>query len=104
MPTLVLSISGARGIVGDGLDDAVAMRLARAFAGVVGQGTVIIGRDSRPSGPQLGAAACSALEASGCLFQRLSIPVQTKETGLRRQREKQGFRVTASSNWCNGKS
>jgi phosphomannomutase len=66
MPTLVLSVSGARGIVGDGLDEGVAYRLARAFASVAGGGPILLGRDPRPSGPALARAAAAGLLDGGC--------------------------------------
>jgi phosphomannomutase len=66
MPTLVLSVSGARGIVGDGLDEGVAYRLARAFVSVTGGGPILLGRDPRPSGPALARAAAAGLLEGGC--------------------------------------
>ncbi len=44
--TLKISISGARGIVGDSLTPQLAAALAQAFGTYVGGGPVLIGRDT----------------------------------------------------------
>jgi phosphomannomutase len=48
--TLKIGISGIRGIYGESLTDKVAMDFARAFAIYICKGTVVVGRDTRPSG------------------------------------------------------
>ncbi len=99
MPTLILSVSGARGIVGDGLDKQVARRLARAFAGVVGPGKVLIGRDSRPSGPLLARAAGVGLEQGGCWSEDLGIvPTPTVQVAVEHSDACGGVIITASHN------
>lgn len=99
MPTLILSVSGARGIVGDGLDEEVALRLARAFAAVVGPGKVLIGRDSRPSGPVLALAAAMGLEQRGCWSQDLGIvPTPTVQVAVEHSDACGGVIITASHN------
>lgn len=99
MSTLMLSVSGARGIVGDGLDGAVAARLAGAFGRIVGAGAVVIGRDSRPSGPALAAAATAALEPLGCTIVDLGIvPTPTVQVAVETLAARGGIIVTASHN------
>lgn len=99
MPTLVLSVSGARGIVGDGLDGAVARRLARAFAGVVGPGEILLGRDSRPSGPKLARAAASGLRSGGCRVRDLGIvTTPTVQVAVEGGGAAGGIIITASHN------
>jgi len=48
--TLKISISGVRGISGDSLTDKVVADFSKAFALYIKKGTIVIGRDSRPSG------------------------------------------------------
>ncbi len=66
MAPLIVSISGIRGIIGDGLGPQEAVRFALAFGTVLEGGTVILGRDSRPSGPMLADAIRAGLHATGC--------------------------------------
>ena len=48
--TLKLSISGARGIVGESLTPDVLESVLRAYANFVSKGKILLGRDTRPSG------------------------------------------------------
>ena len=99
MPTLILSVSGARGIVGDGLDEGVVRRLTTAFALTVRPRRIVLGRDSRPSGRLLGAAAAVALEAAGCRVVDLGIvPTPTVQVAVETHRADGGIVVTASHN------
>jgi len=64
--TLMISVAGVRGIVGESLDPAVIARLAAAFARELpGEGPVVIGRDARVTGPMVRLAACAGLNAAG---------------------------------------
>jgi phosphomannomutase len=65
VPTLVLSISGARGIVGDGLDVTTVTKLSGSLCTLLGPGRIVLGRDSRPSGGHLAEAVRSALRGVG---------------------------------------
>src|SRR5881275_2092735 len=75
MEALMLGVSGLRGTVGGTLTPAVVQQLAAAFAVWLKetrtprdgrrQFKVVIGRDSRPSGPWVRDAAVAALSASG---------------------------------------
>ncbi|MGC8559858.1 MAG: phosphoglucosamine mutase, partial [Phycisphaerae bacterium] len=55
MAELIISVSGVRGIIGDSLTGQVAFDFGRTLAGYlrrsVQQPTIVIGRDSRRSGP-----------------------------------------------------
>src|SRR5437762_11803265 len=62
---LVISVSGARGVVGDGLTPDLVTRLAAAHATFCGGGPIAIGRDSRISGPLVLAAAACGVRAVG---------------------------------------
>ncbi|HYK81800.1 MAG TPA: hypothetical protein VEU55_01530 [Gemmatimonadales bacterium] len=66
--TLMVGVSGVRGLVGQDLTPEVVTRWAAAFgrwAGRRGPG-VVVGRDSRQSGPSFAAAARAGLGAVGC--------------------------------------
>ena len=47
---LMVSTSGIRGVVGAGLEPDMVTRYAAAFGTHLKKGTVVLGRDSRPSG------------------------------------------------------
>ena len=66
MAKLIVSISGIRGIVGDGLGPREAVRFGLAFGTHLGGGTVVLGRDSRPSGVMFVSALRAGLTATGC--------------------------------------
>ena len=68
---LMLSVSGARGIVGVTMTPAVAERYAAAWgthlrSQTEGEVRIVLGRDPRPSGAELVAAARCGLQAAGC--------------------------------------
>ena len=67
---LMVGVSGVRGRVGDGLTPEVITHFAAAFGAYVlrnGPGkTVVLGRDSRVSGPMFARAATAALQSVGC--------------------------------------
>ena len=66
MSQLIISVSGVRGIMGDGLDVGVADRLARAFGSKLGKaGRIVLGRDGRGSGVKLAGAVAKALSEMG---------------------------------------
>lgn len=53
MSVLMRSVSGIRGVVGEGLTPDVLLRHVKAFLEITGARKVVIGRDSRPTGPQV---------------------------------------------------
>jgi len=61
----IISVSGLRGIVGDSLTPEIALRYARAFAAELAEGSIVITRDGRASGPMLSAELCRGLTAAG---------------------------------------
>jgi phosphomannomutase len=62
---LMASVSGVRGIVGSGMNPEVAVRFTAAFASRCSGGLVVVGRDTRASGPLLASAVFSALQFKG---------------------------------------
>ena len=72
MSTLMLSVSGCRGVVGETLTPEVAARFAGAFASVLRELAagrrvcVVVGRDGRRGGEMIHSAAVAGLLAGGC--------------------------------------
>ncbi len=68
--SLIISVSGIRGIVGQGLTPDVVARYAAAHGAerraATGLNTIVVGRDSRISGPMLQTAAMAGLQSVGC--------------------------------------
>jgi phosphomannomutase len=64
--TLMMTVSGTRGIIGETMTPTLAAELGAAFGAQLGGGKVVIGRDSRPSGPMVLAGVTSGLLATGC--------------------------------------
>jgi len=63
---LIVGISSIRGVVGERLQPSLAADFAASFGGYVGKGTVLVARDTRPSGIMLEHAVISGLLSAGC--------------------------------------
>ena len=64
--TLMISVAGVRGIVGETLDPAVVARFSAAFARALpDKGAVVLGRAARISGPVMRLAAAAGVNAAG---------------------------------------
>ena len=50
---LIVGISSIRGVIGERLQPSLAADFASSFGGYVGKGTVLVARDTRPSGIML---------------------------------------------------
>jgi phosphomannomutase len=70
---LMRSVSGVRGIVGEGLTPPVLASHVHAFVQAVGKGKVLVGRDTRDSGPLVEQVVCATLAMSGCTAVRLGV-------------------------------
>lgn len=93
------SVSGARGIVGDGLDPKLALELTAAFTGVLPAGPVVLGRDSRTSGPALRRAVIAALTGCGREVVDLGVcPTPTVQLAVEWLQAAGGVVITASHN------
>ncbi|MGI9189843.1 MAG: phosphoglucosamine mutase [Longimicrobiaceae bacterium] len=97
----MVSVSGVRGRVGDGLTPEVIARFAAAFgayAGGVGA-RVVIGRDSRTSGPMFVRAATAALQSVGCdVIDVGMVPTPTVQLAVEHHGAAGGLAITASHN------
>lgn len=102
---LMLSVSGARGLIGQTMTPAVAADFAAAFGSFVkassGQAkpTMCVGRDSRPSGEMIASAAIAGLISVGCKVIDLGV-VTTPSVAVMigRHRASGGMVITASHN------
>lgn len=102
---LILSVSGARGIVGRSMTPDVAARFAAAFGSFLkartgaDQPLVCVGRDSRRSGDMLQRAAIAGLSAVGCRVIDLGIvATPTVSVMVDHCRALAGLIITASHN------
>ncbi|TWU14806.1 Phosphomannomutase/phosphoglucomutase [Symmachiella macrocystis] len=66
MTQRILSISGLRGVVGDGLDPEFLVNFAAALGTMCEGGTIVLSRDGRATGVMVKHAVMSALLATGC--------------------------------------
>jgi phosphomannomutase len=96
---LKIGVSGIRGVVGEFLTPALACQFAQAFGTYVGAGRVVVGRDTRSSGPMLEHAVICGLLAAGCEVVELGIlPTPTIQMYVAATRASGGVAVTASHN------
>ncbi len=99
IPTLKISISGVRGVVGESLTPTLLVRFAQAFGTYTGPGVIVVGRDTRTSGEMVRQAVVAGLLSSGCRVLDLDIcPVPTVQLLVRERRARGGICITASHN------
>ncbi len=99
IPSLKISISGVRGIVGESLTPGLLTRFAQAFGTYVGSGRVVVGRDTRTSGEMVRQAVVSGLLSAGCRVTDAGVcPTPTVQLLVRRLRARGGIAITASHN------
>ena len=96
---LKIGVSGIRGVVGEFLTPALACQFAQAFGTYVGAGRVVVGRDTRASGPMLQHAVTCGLLAAGCEVLDVGIlPTPTIQIYVAASKASGGLAVTASHN------
>src|SRR5256884_217505 len=108
--TLMVGVSGVRGIVGKDLTPEVVTRWARAFGTWVrengkretgnGKGSaVVVGRDARESGPAFVAAVTTGLTLVGCdVIDVGLVPTPTVQLAVEHHHAGGGIAITASHN------
>jgi phosphomannomutase len=105
--TLIVSISGIRGIFGDGLDPSGLVKYAGAFgtwcrqrAEAIGQPpAVVIGRDARVSGPVCAQIVAATLRSAGCdVIDAGLAPTPTVEMAVLAEQAAGGIVLSASHN------
>jgi len=95
----MISGSGIRGIFGETLTVQDACGFAAAFGELVGPGPVVVGRDTRRSGPAVEAAVCAGLMGVGCSPLLMGIaPTPTIQLEAMKEGISGGIAVTSSHN------
>jgi phosphomannomutase len=96
---LIVSVSGIRGIVGEGLTPEPALRFAAALGTAAAGGKILLSRDSRPSGAMFRHAVIAGLASVGCEIHDLGIaPTPTVGLAVRKLTAAGAIQITASHN------
>lgn len=99
MPTLMFSISGVRGIIGDGLDPETIVKFAGAYCDFINGEKIIIGCDGRYSGGMVKDIVAGTLVAKGKLVIDLGVcPTPTVLYCTRKMGASGGISISASHN------
>src|SRR5436190_1879530 len=99
--TLMVGVSGVRGIVGKDLTDEVVGRYARAFGrwAKARKPVVVVGRDARESGPAFERAVVDGLGSVGCAVVKVGlVPTPTVQLAVEHHAAGGGIAITASHN------
>lgn len=99
MSKLMVSVSGVRGIFGDTLTPEIAMKYAAHFGIFCNRGKVIVGRDSRTTGPAMFNAVSAGLMSVGCDVVDLGVvSTPTVLLAVEESDASGGISITASHN------
>ena len=99
MSTLMVSISGIRGIIGGGLEPQVLVKYSSAYADFIGKGKIIIGRDARISGEMVKSIVVGTLLAKGLDVVDIGIcPTPTVQYMVKILKAQGGIAISASHN------
>jgi phosphomannomutase len=99
MSTLMVSVSGIRGIVGDGLDPNTIVKYTSAYADFVKEGKVVIGRDARITGDMVQSIVTGTLLAKGLDVIEIGIcPTPTVQYTVKTLNANGGIAISASHN------
>jgi len=99
MSKLMVSVSGVRGIFGESLTPELALKYAAHFGIFSKRGKVIVGRDSRTTGPAMFHAVVSGLLSVGCDIVDLGIvSTPTVLLAVEESDASGGISITASHN------
>ncbi len=97
--TLMIGVSGVRGLVGTDLTPEVVARWAAAFGAWAKAGKIVLGRDARTSGPMFARAATAGLMSVGCRVIDVGlVPTPTVQLAVEHHRAAGGIVLTASHN------
>src|SRR5213076_2726345 len=108
--TLMVSVSGVRGLVGSDLTPEVVARWAAAFGAWAKGGrpdgatarrpvSIVVGRDARTSGPMFAGAATAGLQSVGCdVIDVGLVATPTVQLAVEHHRAAGGIILTASHN------
>jgi phosphomannomutase len=96
---LIVSVSGIRGVVGQGLTPQAALAFAAALGAHTGGGAIVVSRDGRPTGVMLRHAVLAGLLAAGCEVHDLGVaPTPTVGLAVHTLNAAGAVQVTASHN------
>ena len=99
MTERILSISGLRGVIGDGLDPEYLTRFAAAVGTMVAGGTIVLSRDGRSTGEMVRQAVIAGLTATGCkVFDAGIATTPTCGVLVQHLHAAGGLQITASHN------
>jgi len=99
MPTLMVSVSGIRGIVGDGLDPETLVKYTSAYADFVKEGKVVVGRDARITGDMVLSIVTGTLASKGLDVIEIGIcPTPTVQYTVKTLKANGGIAISASHN------
>lgn len=93
------SISGIRGIIGDGLEPEIIIKHTNAYAEFIGSGSVVIGRDARITGEMVNLLVTGTLLAKGIDVIEIGIcPTPTVQFNVKKLNASGGIAISASHN------
>jgi phosphomannomutase len=99
MSTLMVSISGIRGIIGDGLDPQILVNFTSAYADFIKKGKIVVGRDARISGEMVKLITEGTLLAKGIDVVDIGIvPTPTVQYAVQTLKADGGIAISASHN------
>ncbi len=99
MDSLIISISGVRGIVGEGFTPEIVARFSAAFASLTEKGTVLVGSDTRTSNYMFKYAVFSGLLSGGSQVIDLGIcPTPSLQLMVEKLKADGGIVITGSHN------
>lgn len=97
--SLMVSISGIRGIVGNTLTPETIVKYASAFGEYCNRGPIILGRDGRVTGKSVGHIVSSTLLQMGCDVIAIGVcPTPTVALAVTTKKAAGGISITASHN------
>lgn len=99
MSTLMVSISGIRGIIGAGLEPDIIVKYTNAYADFIGAGKVVVGRDARITGEMVNQIVTGTLLAKGLDVIDIGIcPTPTVQFTVKTLKAQGGIAISASHN------
>ena len=99
MKPLKIGITGVRGIVGETFTPEVAVGFAQALGTYLDSGRILVGRDTRSSGPMVRSAVMAGLLAAGCEVIDLGIcPTPSLQLAVPWLKAEGGISITAGHN------
>ncbi|MEW5797745.1 MAG: phosphoglucosamine mutase [Bacteroidota bacterium] len=97
--SLMVSISGIRGVVGVSLTPDVIIKYVSAFAEYTNRGTLVVGRDGRITGHSIANLIAATLVQAGCTVVDIGIcPTPTVGLAVEQMKAAGGIAITASHN------